>query len=484
MTSIQVESSTETSPLLSPDSEDSTKRVHSLVMRPSHGLSFFQLMKEIYFLMIEEKFSKIFWPLRTRGSEAYLIFKEKFLRRGVKSNNYNTLVLAWLELNMPFKSDFVKFSVFKCHVLSKMGDSHLEESRLNCFYQNAITIWSSLVDPSIEEIKNACLMIVAKTITPPDLKDFHEILSNCLLTLINSQEDLVSLEEFIYLVKNFQDSSWCNPLLCRKICEEFYIFGKRYIIVDFPFSSTGVNPSKILKLYLKDQITKKMNASLNFLENSMDQYIIQKSGENFKDDNDLNLVKNIYFQRILLLMLKLHKIKNVFLENFKAKVQETKIYSNLNKTFKLEEAYLKVFNLYEQGNLIFVSNLLTPTLSFAKIYFGRTKAIVTLKLAELDNHVKIGKIIEKIASKSKHLKYLIISQFKNIITIRIPLRTFENYKSEIKQEIISLYRGIKDLNLQKIRFCTYKLYYQAINQLRAQVAPVKNNLTVQNKIVL
>jgi len=98
----------------------------------------------------------------------------------------------------------VKFRAFKSHFQSKIGaKEEYKEQTLSNFYSNAVSIWSSLVDPSFEEIKNACIFILARTVVLTQYSELGEILTNFFLVLVNQHEELVSLEEFVYLLKNY-----------------------------------------------------------------------------------------------------------------------------------------------------------------------------------------------------------------------------------------------------------------------------------------
>jgi len=480
MTSIQAESSTETSPLLPTSPKNSEITDNLLIVRPSSSLTWFELIKEIYFQTIDASASKVLWPIRIKSLDIFFKFKERFFHRKVKANVYNSLILLWLELNMPFKTSIVKFSIFKRYVQAQLKGDLLDESLLGCFYQSAISIWNSLIDPSFEEIKNACIMIVARTISPLSLNDFHEILSSSFLTLINSQEELVSLEEFIYLVKNFQDSNWHDPLQCRKICEEFYIFGKRFILVDFPFSPIGASLLSLFKVFIKDQITKGMNVSLNFLEENLDKLVQRKYNINLNSECNPIQVKNIYFQRILFILSKLKKAKALTLTHFKKAVQQNKVYSFLNKNLKVEQKYFQILELLEQGSLKLKLNIVNPVLSFAEICFEKTKMTLTLFLKGLDNTINYQRRVEKIVSKYKFLKSLLIYQCRSYVTIRIPFRTLKCYGSELKEEVLHFYKELRDLNIQKVQHLTYQLYSQTMKQLKSQTT---NKLPLRNRVI-
>jgi len=174
----------------------------------TNRLGLVELIKEVYLQTIDSKTTRLLWPFKTHALNLYFKLKENILGNQTRANIYNHLILVWLELNMPFTGNFVKFSAFKSQFQSKAALKEYKEPLVSSFYNNAVAIWSSLVDPSFEEIKNACIFIVARTVVPTQYSDFGEILMNFFIILVNQHEELVSLEEFIYLLKNYQGVKW------------------------------------------------------------------------------------------------------------------------------------------------------------------------------------------------------------------------------------------------------------------------------------
>jgi len=332
-------------------------------------LGLVELLKEVYLQTIDSKTTRLLWPVKTHALNLYFKFKEKVIGNQTRANIYNHLILVWLELNMPFTGNFVKFSAFKSQFQSKAAFKEYKEPLISSFYNNAVAIWSSLVDPSFEEIKNASIFIVARTVVPTQHSEFGEVLMNFFLILINQHEELVSLEEFTYLLKNYQGVKWNKSEQWDSMCHDFYTFGKRFITVDFPLSSTGTHPSKLLQLYLKDKVSKGINKSLNYMEESLDGYALKKYKVNLNPGDDADKVKNVYTQRSLIFLSKLRQTKNLTLENFNLTLRNNKIV----KTLKIEQRYIYALSLIDEGNSIIHHQLLNPTYSLITFCFGKTK---------------------------------------------------------------------------------------------------------------
>lgn len=431
----------------------------------SEQMTLFKLLKEVYIQTIDSKATRMLWPFKTHALNVYFKVKERMIGSRTRANIYNSLVLIWLELNMPFKENFVKFSVFKSHFQSKIGaKEEYKEQTLSNFYNNAVSIWSSLVDPSFEEIKNACIFIVARTVVPTQYSEFGEILMNFFLILVNQHEELVSLEEFIYLLKNYEGLKWNNSEQWEDVCRDFYVFGKRFITVDFPLSSTGTHPSKLVQIYLKDKVSKGINKSLDYMEGSLDGYALKKYKVNLSSGPDAEKVKNIYVQRSLIFFSKLRQTKDLTVENVNFRIKNNRVV----KALKIEQRYISTLALIDEGNSIIHKQIINPTSSLITFCFEKTKnsACVILRGFDVIRVDVQGRLCE-LLTKYKYLQDVTIKQFKNFIEIRIPMETLRYYGHEVKEELTSLYKEIKNLNIEKVQIFSQNMYKGALDHLKS-----------------
>jgi len=448
-------------------------RNKSLDVMKTNRLGLVELIKEVYLQTIDSKTTRLLWPFKTHALNLYFKLKENILGNQTRANIYNHLILVWLELNMPFTGNFVKFSAFKSQFQSKAALKEYKEPLVSSFYNNAVAIWSSLVDPSFEEIKNACIFIVARTVVPTQYSDFGEILMNFFIVLVNQHEELVSLEEFIYLLKNYQGVKWNKSEQWDNMCNDFYIFGKRFVTVDFPLSSIGTHPSKLLQLYLRDKVSKGINKSLNYMEESLDGYALKKYQTNLSPGDDADKVKNVYTQRSLIFFSKLRQTKDLTLENLNLKFKNNKII----KTLKIEQSYIYALSLIDEGNSIIHHQLLNPTYSLIAFCFEKTKNSARIILRGFDDiRVDIQGRLSQLLTKYKYLQDVSIKQCKNFIEITIPIETLKFYGHEVQDELASLYKEIKNLNLEKL----HKIYHRAFSQLKSSK---KLSITSINRII-
>jgi len=93
-----------------------------------------------------------------------------------------------------------------------------------------------------------------------------------------------------------------------------------------------------------------------------------------------------------------------------------------------------------------------------------------------DIRVDIQGRLCQLLTKYKYLQDVSIRQFKNFIEIKIPIETLRYYGHEVKDELASLYKEIKDLNLEKL----HKVYERAFNQLNTSK---KLSMTSINRII-
>lgn len=466
MTSFQIENSTEISQFLEPTLMNSIEWNPKTASKYGERLTLFQLCKELYSQVIDYRASKVFWPVKIRSVNLYHKIKEVILDKNVRANVYNTLINVWLEHHMPYTTTFIPYSQFQISV--PPGLPGICEDLLKNFYQNACAIWNSLEEPSFEEIKNACIVIVARTITAPEYYDFGEIFSSFFLTLINKHDELTSLEEFIYLIRNFEGINWFDPKRCREMCEDFYIFAKRFILVDFPLSSAGHSFSRLAHMYAKDRISEKINRSFDFLEENIEKHVLKKYADRDSFAEDMLTSKNIYIQRSLTLFYKIRKARSLLIRDFAHRVKDNRLYVNLDKAFRMEERYHYTLDLLERGNLMFKEQLLNPALSLVSYSLNNTKNTVKIVLNGLDLSLDLSSKIKKLTEKYTYLKDTTMQFCQNNVVIRVPIETAKNYGHEIKDEIASLYSELRELNLQRVQGLSCQLYKQAIQKLRLQ----------------
>lgn len=108
---------------------------------------------------------------------------------------------------------------------------------LSNFYKAASSVWSDLTNPTLDEVQLAMLEIVAKTINynlKLERDTFGQALFDILLVLINRNNEIITEENFIRLMKNYLGILWKEELNYYHACSEYYEFVKHFILIDFP----------------------------------------------------------------------------------------------------------------------------------------------------------------------------------------------------------------------------------------------------------
>lgn len=208
-------------------------------------------------------------------------------------------------MNLPYNyQPIVSKDLFKSAITSKFPANEYSDT-IDLFFEVASNFWKHLVNPTMNDLRNMMLEIVAhvkareirKRINLQDVPLVAQTLYEVIAYLVQEKKELVSETGFINITKIRLGQKWyeCNLTdECEIDFREYYNFGKKFILYDFPISNFRNNIIKAFFIYLRDVLTRvrtyiskvydqKTRAVLYMIEDHLDR-IYYASYNKFRQD--------------------------------------------------------------------------------------------------------------------------------------------------------------------------------------------------------
>jgi hypothetical protein len=372
--------------------------------------------------------------------------------------------MTWIYGNMPFSDKILSHESFKEKVETELTPGE-NETLIDNFYQVASNLWKELVNPSIEDIHNVALKMVASSVTSGKNTALTQSLMEIFLSLINKKGLLVTDEMFTLMVKFYNKNAWIEEEECKKITHEFYTFATKFVLVDFPITRVEGNFAGLARTYLKDKAEKMTDKYISYIENSLERRVFSRYEIDNKKIQEIK-IDNIYKKRLMVILYKFDVVGRYILKHAIQSTKDHSMYKKLNETLKMEERFDTAVKLFERGNVMLHQNILKPTEEFITYKKDALNKQLKIMIKVVLDKIEMKNIRRLIHESFTFLKSAVIKYTDGVLHITIPKDKINGYMNEFKEELRELYHQIKNMDKEEFIFMTNKLYKQALSTIR------------------
>ena len=443
----------------------------------------------IYHELLDDKIN----DFKDKSQELINTTKEKLTSWLYNVNIYSHLVGLWILQNPPSSENITNEKTFLKSV------SNLETFKKNLhqeeimqiatrFYEILSVEWAKLKEPTRQDIKNVLLHSVAVTIGKGlhQMDDFYaNNLVHVFKEIVEKKCELMSNNCFIEVIKKLTGNIWTDDASFHKATHDFYIFAKRFTLIDLPIVTNPKSVSKAIVDYTKDMSRNYADIILNLVNNYLDTITIYLDIEVAKEKGlspSFAHKKNLISRKLYLISSKLYS-KSILL-------------ATTNKLFIIVNDYVHFRQRFDDISFFTIStistikNIVEPTQKFALttytrlykeykviifepiakyiiIQFDRVtkQLLVTIKILNID--LKILK--ERLPSIAETYEYLKEATFiikDAVLEIKFDKHSLTQYRQKIKEQIEALYAEIRQMNIEKTKNHVSILYVDALKTLK------------------
>jgi len=416
---------------------------------------------DIYHDLLDDRIS----DFKHKGQEVINTTKERLTSWLYNVNIYSHLVGLWIFQNTPHtkttmpEEEFLKaFETFSNS--RKKGLLEQDTEVAKDFYHITSQLWSSLSDPTSEDIKNTLLHAVAKTIGKGvGAKDgfYAGNLVHNFKDLVENKKELVSHETFIEIVKGMTGNAWIDDTEYRRGANDFYVFAKRFTLVDLPLIVSTKSVSQALVSYLQEVSRRYADSALNFIELYLNAFMLVLGMEIDNEKEGASLV------------VRSRNVMDKVAALAKASLESTVNYGTSTQLYITADSYIHFRERFDDisyiGLMMFdlmKANVYQPTKQFIHSTYDQTTKAYTVILEGLNTEVVKDKLM-MVKEGYEYLKEATFYLKDKILEIKFDRESLENYKEQITMEVVKLYEELKTLDIKKKpeklqKICTKKLW--------------------------
>jgi hypothetical protein len=462
-----------------------------------------------------------------------------------KTNLYNTFVSQWLVVHMPFTStalvSFEDFSKRFDHL--RRGNRHpqLNDSLKN-FYGAAQNVWRTMRQPNIEEIKQAVLEIVARTINKnlgKSDESFGNSIYHIFCTLVNNKNELVSEQTYISMVRSkYQQQTGLEAFdqTLSRSALEYYDFAKRFILLDFPLARIENGIFHAWYIFLHDRThrisnaAKKVVSGVGYIKSSVNirsksyasKFLrhceeqmellhhhllaanenrslgLDGANETPRDEgttSDKGLVVLQFRPRLEVLFEHVNAITGILAKNSLDYVKSTRvaaILSRISRKLRIYEGVTTGAIAVEVASERTLNHIVRPALLSARTAFRLSKRFACLQVQNMKSAFHKEEFKNAIRTRYSYLKHSLISIRNMTMEIKIEREVFEkNFKKiaeDLRDLLVFLKRfengfGLSDNGRKLYKFAVEKLK-SARNTTRSAVESFAEEVLARKVAVL
>jgi len=372
-------------------------------------------------------------------------------------NIYNHLASLWLHYNFPYNGRVVPYQEFAKELETAKKGSKIQEKELafQNFYQFITESWKALKEPTLDDLKNCVLQAAAKSIN----KNYHfenetvaDALYNMLRMLIEKRRELVSGDSFLNLIRvALGEDFWqYHNQAIKAATHEFYVFAKRFVLIDFPLATNNKDVLKLIMNYIQDNSFYYGDSTLTFIEKRLDFFLKllgQHVEENPQDHKLAEKAQRIFRKIFLLSTFPLRRIEEIFHQ-----IQNTKTYASLDNCLHINDRIDDTIYLAAWGYNLLRENILDPSFDTMKFITNKAKSTVTVVMHGLDVQ-KIKRKYRRLHAKYEVLQKCVVSVAGETVNLIFDRHALAELGENGKKELARLYhefKGLETENLKKI----------------------------------
>jgi len=412
--------------------------------------------------------TRISQPLLGKFDDSVIKITSNVTRWVSNKNIYNQLAKLWLNHHFPFDGQIMPYEDFARHfeALPRRQKFIESEEIFQSFYSYASQIWKALNEPSLEDLRNAILEIVAQTINQVyHLKE--EVLATTLYNitrmLIEKRREFVSGESFLNLVRINVGEDFCfhNSQAIKSASNEYYIFAKRFVLIEFPLATNHKDVWKLIVNFIQENSYFYGDSTLNFVEKRLDfclRFLGQKYENNIHESKLSEKAQRILHKAFLLSISPLKMTENAV-----SKLQTTKAYNTVDSYLHITDRFKDIVFISEFAFNIVRANLIDPSFDMIKFIAHKTKSTISIVMKGVNIPV-LKKNYRKLYTKFEILKQCVVAIVGETLNIIFDKEALLELGDIGKKELYRFYNEVRTLEKEKIKNLGIEYYSNLIKK--------------------
>lgn len=422
-------------------------------------------IKETYHDVLIEGLQQID-GIKKKGEEVYNNTREKVKTWCYSITIYNHFTSLWLVKNLPFASQrLVKFDEFLSAFQNISKDTSQEsEEMVRSFYKQASEVWSNLNDPSLDDIKEACLLITAKAIALDykiEVDGFASALVSLFTALETKKHEIISNEAFYVQIRKKIHTKLPNEGDFRKATESFYTFAKRFAFLEFPLTYANQDILKVLVKFAQEKLDILGEVFLGRIDGLLN-VVIRKLGYEYEEREDTITLLDRYHVIIEKMMLVMRRS----VITSKRAIQESSAYQYLDGKIQFDDR-IEDLRLLSNHMLSAAASVFSPAYNAITFTYNKVANEYVFVLYDV-SRIIIKENYENLKKRYAILKDATLRLRDNVLEIKFTRETFDKLTADAKEQIALVYAEIKNLDAQKLKVYGTQAYKKAIDLVKGR----------------
>jgi len=402
-----------------------------------------------------KQIARLSQPIVGKLDDGVVKFTSNVSRLVSHENTYNHIANVWLHYNLPYRGKVSSYEEFTKELASipRSDRAQEKEQAFKNFYEFINPSWKSLKEPNVDDIKNCILEAIAKSVS----KSYHfedesvaTALYNMLRMLIEKRRELVSGESFLNLIKvALGDEFWkYHNQAIKAATNEYYVFAKRFILIDFPLATNSKDILKLVMNFIQDNGFYYGDSTLNFIEKRLD-FFLKLLGQNVEENTDDNKLAE-KAQRILRKVFLLSTFPLRRIEEMLHNIPNSKAYLTMDNYLHINDRIDDTIYLTAWGYNLLRDSILEPSLDTVKFITNKAKSTVTVVMYGLDVQ-SIKRRYRRLHAKYEVLQRCALSVAGETVNLIFDKQALADLGDGGKRELARLYQELKGFETTNIK---------------------------------
>jgi len=413
--------------------------------------------------------------IKRKGEEVYFGARERVKTWCYSITIYNHFTSLWLVKNLPFNSQkVVSFDDFLASFQNISKDTSQEsEDLVRSFYKQASDVWTKLVDPELDEIKQACLLITARSIAIDfkiEVDGFSSALVELFATLDTKKHEIISNEAFYVQIRRKIATKLPYEIDFKRATETFYTFAKRFAYLEFPLTYANQDILKVLIKFAQEKLDILGEVFLGRIDSVLN-VVIKRLGYVYEEKEDTITLLDRYHSILDKMML----ITNKSYTRTKLAIQESKTYQFADKHIHFDDRYNDMVHI-SQYLYSTAANVISPIHNAITFTYDKVTREYVFVLYDVSSTL-VKESYNNLKKRYAILKDATLRLRDNVLEIKFSKETFENLKADAKMNISLIYAEIRSMDVKKLKVYGGQAYKKAMEMIKGGAKAIESEKT-------
>lgn len=405
--------------------------------------------------------------IKRKGESVYNSTRERVKAWAYSITIYNHFTSLWLIKNLPYgEENIVSFDDFLSSFQTLSKDSTQEaEDLARTFYKQARDLWENMKEPQLNDIKQCCLNITARSIAIDykiEVEGFPAALVELFNTLDNKRTEVISNEAFYIQIRKRIATKLPNEVNFRRATDTFYTFAKRFAFLEFPLTYANQDILKVLVKFAQEKLDILAELFLNRVDGVLN-VVIKKLGYEYQQKEDPVTLLDRYH----VIVDKLVMVSSTSYNKTRLAIQGTKTYQFVDKRVHFEDRYNELARVSKYIYDMAAARV-TPAWNAITLTYNKVTREYVFALYDISREL-VKANYARLKNKYSCLKDVTLKLRDNILEIKLTKETFDKLSADAKEQVVLIYAEVRGLNYDKLKVLGGKAYQRAVDVVKSGV---------------